>query len=63
MLVISNALSVSILQWGVMPFLEKALRPWLHVEARNRGATLAGGLVLIVVLMAGMVILFRRATG
>jgi uncharacterized protein len=62
-MLIGNALSVSILQWGVMPVLETALRPWLKADAARGRANLIGGLILILLLLAGMVVLFRQVTG
>jgi uncharacterized protein len=62
-MLISNALSVSILQWGVSPLLEIALRPWLHGNNAKGWASPIGGLTLILVLLAAMVVLFRQVTG
>jgi antibiotic biosynthesis monooxygenase (ABM) superfamily enzyme len=62
-MLIGNALSVSILQWGVMPLLERGLRPWLHADLKNQRAVLIGGSVGIIVLLAATVLLFRQVTG
>jgi antibiotic biosynthesis monooxygenase (ABM) superfamily enzyme len=62
-MLIGNALSVSILQWGLMPPLTALLRPWLKANAGRRRALSAGGLCLILVLLAAMTVLFRQVTG
>jgi len=60
---LSNALSVSILQWVVTPVLKRLLRPWLGADDRRQRALSIGGLVAILLLLAGMAILFRQVTG
>jgi antibiotic biosynthesis monooxygenase (ABM) superfamily enzyme len=62
-MVVGNALSVSILQWGVMPLLQPLLRPWLVVGAGTGRARSAAWLALILVVLAGQVTLFRRIAG
>jgi antibiotic biosynthesis monooxygenase (ABM) superfamily enzyme len=62
-MLIGNALSVSILQWGVMPLLETALRPWFKADAATGRTHLIGGLILILLLLAGMAVVFRQITG
>jgi uncharacterized protein len=59
-MLVSNALSVSILQWVVMPLLQPLLRPWLVVGAGTRRAGSAAWLALILVVLAGQVALFQR---
>jgi antibiotic biosynthesis monooxygenase (ABM) superfamily enzyme len=59
----SNVLSVSILQWGVMPLLQPLLRPWLSAGAETSRARSAAWLVLIVIVLAGQVIVFQRIGG
>ena len=59
-MLIGNALSVSILQWLVMPMLTRALRPWLEASeaSARRGRTIAvavGGVCVLV----GLAALFR----
>jgi antibiotic biosynthesis monooxygenase (ABM) superfamily enzyme len=61
-MLLSNALSVSILQWGVMPVLTTLLRPWLKAKAGKKVVTF-GGLGLILLLLAGLAVLFRQVTG
>jgi uncharacterized protein len=62
-MLISNALSVSILQWAVTPALNPLLRPWLRANEQKQGAISLGGLVVILLLLGGMAILFRLAKG
>ncbi|HZY89722.1 MAG TPA: hypothetical protein VFE78_33180 [Gemmataceae bacterium] len=62
-LLIGNALSVALLQWAVMPALTALFGPWLRAPADRRPALVAGGVVLIVLLLAGLVVLFRQVTG
>jgi antibiotic biosynthesis monooxygenase (ABM) superfamily enzyme len=62
-MLISNALSVSILQWAVTPALNKLLGPWIAANEQRQRAYSLGGLVVIVLLLGGMAILFRLVTG
>jgi antibiotic biosynthesis monooxygenase (ABM) superfamily enzyme len=62
-MLIGNILSVSILQWGVMPVLNRTLAPWLHADPRRRTALTVGGTVLILALLAVLAILFRQVKG
>jgi antibiotic biosynthesis monooxygenase (ABM) superfamily enzyme len=62
-MLIGNALSVSILQWAVMPVLTRLLAPWLHADPRRRTALSVGGTVLILAALAVLAVLFRRVTG
>jgi uncharacterized protein len=62
-MLIGNALSVSILQWIVMPVLNSLLAPWLKANTKQQRASSFGGLVLILVLLAGFALLFRQLTG
>ncbi len=62
-MLIGNALSVVLLQWAVMPALTALLARWLHLPARRARAWSAGGAVLIVLVLAGLVVLFRQVTG
>jgi uncharacterized protein len=56
---IGNALSVSILQWGVMPVLNKLLGPWLQAERRQSPRLFYGGIVLILATLAILCAAFR----
>jgi hypothetical protein len=62
-MLISNALSVSVLQWAVMPMLEKLLGPWLRANQERQTAYSLGGYVLILGLLGGMAFLFRLMNG
>jgi uncharacterized protein len=62
-MLVGNALSVAILQWGVMPALTKLLAPWLQANSDKQRTISIGGLLLILVVLAGLALLFRQATG
>jgi uncharacterized protein len=62
-MLISNALSVAILQWAVTPALNPLLRPWLRANEENQGAFSVGGLVAILLLLGVMTTLFHLAKG
>jgi uncharacterized protein len=61
-MLIGNALSVSILQYAVMPVLTRVLGPWLRANARSRRASVAGAAVVLL-LLAGLTLLFRQVAG
>jgi antibiotic biosynthesis monooxygenase (ABM) superfamily enzyme len=58
-MLIGNALSISILQWGVMPLLTKWLDPWLRGDRSAWRWTP----VLILVALGVLTALFRLVTG
>src|SRR5262245_19369369 len=58
-MLISNAMSCSILQWVVMPRLNKGLDPWLRGGKSSWRATP----VLILLTLAVLTALFRQVTG
>ena len=62
-MLVGNALSVSILQWAVMPLLQPLLGPWLIDGTQARPARSAVGAALILIALAGLVALFRWAGG
>jgi antibiotic biosynthesis monooxygenase (ABM) superfamily enzyme len=62
-MLIGNALSVSILQWGVMPALTALLGRWLNVSASREKAVTLAGLGVVLFLLAGMMVLFCQVTG
>ncbi len=62
-MLIGNALSVSCLQWIIMPVLTRALAPWLEADSRRARMLAVGGLGLIAVLLACLAIGFRQVTG
>ena len=62
-ILLSNILSVSILQWAVQPVLNPLLGPWLRANEKRQRAYSVGGLIVILFLLAGMATLFRLAQG
>lgn len=62
-MLIGNALSVSILQWAVMPALNSLFTPWLKANGEKQRALSVGGLFLVLVLLAGLALLFGQVTG
>jgi uncharacterized protein len=62
-MLISNALSVSLCQWVVLPPLTRALGPWLHANTPDRRALSVGGLALVCALLIGLALLFRTVAG
>jgi antibiotic biosynthesis monooxygenase (ABM) superfamily enzyme len=62
-MLISNALSVSILQWAVTPVLRPVLAPWLGANERRQRAFSFGGLFVILLLLGGMTLGFRLMNG
>jgi antibiotic biosynthesis monooxygenase (ABM) superfamily enzyme len=62
-MLVGNALSVSILQWGVMPVLTRLLRPWLHANDAARPRLMLGGLAAVLLAMGVMAAAFRLITG
>jgi hypothetical protein len=62
-MLISNTLSVAILQWVVIPPLTKALGPWLNANTPDGRTLSIGGLILLFLLLGGLAVLFRVVTG
>jgi uncharacterized protein len=62
-MLIGNTLSVAMTQWVVIPPLMNALGPWLRANAPDKRLLSFGGLVLLWLLLGGLAILFRVATG
>ena len=62
-MLIGNALSVSILQWGILPRLTAALRRWLSPPARNALALNVGGTLTILALLGCVAVLFHQFGG
>jgi len=62
-MLIGNALSVGILQWGVLPALTSLLGPWLRANSDKQRHVSIGGLFVILVVLAGLALLFRQVTG
>ncbi|WP_406698314.1 antibiotic biosynthesis monooxygenase [Singulisphaera sp. Ch08] len=62
-MLIGNALSVSILQWAVMPILTPALARWLNASGDRQKQVTLKGLGLVLVLLAVMTLLFHMIMG
>jgi hypothetical protein len=62
-MLIGNALSISILQWCVMPVLTKVLGPWLNATDPRQKAVSFGGPFLIALLLTAFVVIFRQFKG
>jgi antibiotic biosynthesis monooxygenase (ABM) superfamily enzyme len=62
-MLIGNALSISLLQWAVMPVLNTVLGPWVQANADKDKVLSIGGLFLILLLLGILTILFRLVTG
>lgn len=60
---VDNTVSVCLLQWLVMPPLQRLAHPWLFPKANQGPAFSAGGFFLILLLLAVLVFLFRQVTG
>ncbi len=62
-MLVGNVISVAILEWAVMPLLNRVLGPWLAAHGRSgRLVTLAGAAFIIVALL-GMALVFRVVNG
>jgi uncharacterized protein len=59
----SNALSVALTQWVVIPPLMTALGPWLRVNGPDKKVLSFGGLALIWLLLLGLALAFRLVAG
>ncbi len=57
------AVSVSLLQWVVMPAVTTVLGSWLKANTSRDRARSIGGLCLIILLLVSVAILFRQVTG
>lgn len=62
-MLIGNACSVSILQWGVMPVLTRSLKPWLQANDAAQPRLMLGGIAVVLLALALMVVVFRTITG
>lgn len=62
-MLIGNALSVSALQWVVMPVLNVLSRPWLAANGEEHKTYSRAGLVVIVTLLFGLTVFFHGLTG
>jgi antibiotic biosynthesis monooxygenase (ABM) superfamily enzyme len=62
-MLIGNALSVSILQWAVMPVLNLLAASWLGANGGSQRRLSIGGGFLILGILAGTALLLRQVTG
>ncbi|MBX3413895.1 MAG: hypothetical protein KF708_14485 [Pirellulales bacterium] len=62
-MLVGNALSVSLLQWLIMPTLTRLLIPWLEADPQRGRLLTYAGLVGLVSLLFVMGFLFRPVTG
>ena len=62
-MLIGNALSVCILQWGVMPVLNTLVAPWLQANSDKQRIFSIGGALMILVILVSLALLFRLVTG
>lgn len=61
-MLVSNALSVSILQWGLMPRLTHVMHPWLSASPQDRPLLNFGGAAGIVAGLVAVAALFHYFT-
>ena len=62
-MLIGNLLSVTILQYAVMPLLSRSFAPWLGAAPRRNPGRNVAGLALIAVLLAALTLAFQQAAG
>jgi antibiotic biosynthesis monooxygenase (ABM) superfamily enzyme len=62
-MVIANAMSVSILQYFVMPVLTRVFAWWINANGPSDGKKTAQGIAIIFVLLAILTVIFRQITG
>lgn len=63
-MLIGNILSVSSLQWIVMPVLTRVLAPWLEANEGRRTALFSlSGFAVIALFLGSLAVLFRQVTG
>jgi antibiotic biosynthesis monooxygenase (ABM) superfamily enzyme len=62
-MLVGNLLSVALLQYAVMPVLSKVFAPWINAKSPQRWTTQLGGLVVIAILLAALMLAFRQKTG
>jgi len=61
-ILLSNALCCCILQWVVMPLVTAGLDPWLKANGRQQRLASLGGVGLLLLLLAGLALVFRKVT-
>lgn len=57
-MLVDNVLSVAILEWALMPLLNRVLSPWLAAHGRDGRLVSVAGAALIVAAVLGMAVLF-----
>lgn len=62
-MLLGNTLSVSALQWVIMPVLNNVLAPWLRADTKRHARLLYGGLVLILFVIAASCLAFAQISG
>jgi len=62
-ILVSNMMSVSILQWVVQPALDPVLGPWLRANEGKQRAYSLGGLAVLLLLLGGMALMFHLVAG
>lgn len=62
-MLIGNALSVSMLQWAVMPTLNAWFSGWLTANGPQQRAASLGGAMAILGILAALTLFFRQITG
>ncbi len=60
---IGNILCVAILQWVVMPALNRLLASWLAANSYDQRILSYSGVIIMVFLLGGMTLLFRQVMG
>ena len=59
-MLIGNVLSVAILQWAVLPVLDKLLARWLNPGQLNRGLVSGVGALIILMVLSILAFLFQK---
>jgi uncharacterized protein len=62
-MLLANALSVSILQWVVMPVLNVLSAPWMAAQGASKRTLNRAGVAVIVVILIGLAVYFRTILG
>lgn len=62
-MLLGNAMSIGILQWGVMPLLNVGFGRWLTASGPAGRRTTVRGVAVIAVLLGGLVLFFRAVAG
>lgn len=62
-MLVSNILSITILQWLVQPALDPVLGPWLRANQPSQRRMSLAGLLVLLLLLASMALAFRLAVG